>query len=212
MSRNPAARYSTDELAELRKIHYSLVEEHVFNDRPGGAIWQCNQGHVADLPLAPVLRMVDSGFQEGRWWSNSELDALLGKIGAHAAKAIHENDADYFRRLAVILEARKEGRDLSTLTRGELLLPPRRGRAKTPRDLSRAFPVALIELTRIRLEPHATPEELTTARITRDELKRCVRAKGGTISEQELSRWISAFNFGRFMAEQPIARKPRKSG
>ena len=212
MSKKVAACYSTDELVELRQIHYSLVEEHVFNNGPGGAIWQCNHGLVADLSFAPVLRMVDDGFREGLERTKAELDELLVRIGAHTAQAVHQNDVDYFRRLAVVLEARKQGRGLSTLTRKELLLPSRRGRGKTPHDLSRAFPVALIELTRIRLEPHAKPKELTTARITRDELKRCVRTRGGTISEQELSRWITAFDFGRFMAEQPIARKPSKTG
>ena len=212
MSKKPVAPYSPEELAELREIHYALVGKHVFNYRPGGAIWQRLHGAVADLPLDPVLRMVEDAYRDQLHRTKSELDDLLSQLGMLLAVAIRDNDADYFRRLAVVLDTRKEGLKIASLTRKELLLPPKRGRAKMPRDLSRAFPVALIKVTGNRFEVHAFPGEFTLARVTRSELKRQLVDDGATISEQELSRWLSRFNFGRFMAEQPIARKPRKTG
>ena len=99
-----------------------MVDAHVFTYAPGGAIWQYNQGLVADLQFTPVLRMVDDGFRESPSRTKSELDELLARIGAHMAMALQQNDADYFRRLAVVLKARKDGRTLSSLTRSELLL------------------------------------------------------------------------------------------
>lgn len=207
MKKKVIAPYSIDELAELRDVHYQLVDTHVFNYRPGGAVWQRNHGLLADLSFAPVLRIVELEMGEGVTRTKAEIDELLLKIGAYTALAVQQNNADDIRRLAVVLEARRQGRSLASLTREELFLPPRRGRPATPHDLSRAFPLALIEVTRRRLAPHAKPDERTDARITRGELKNLV-----SISEQELSRWISKFNFGKYMAEQPIARKPRKTG
>lgn len=208
--RTNAGPYSADELEDLFEFHCQLVQLHVFNYATGGALWQSQQGAVADLPFAPVLRMVNDYFDESSSLSEADRRDLLTRTGAHMATAINANDADYFRRLAVVLEARKEGRALTSLSRRDLLLPARRGRAKTPHDLSRVFPLSLYDATRTRLKSFADAGELTSARVTRDELKRIVRANGGTISEQELSRQITNFKFGRFMAEQPIALKPPK--
>jgi len=49
--------------------------------------------------------------------------------------------------------------------------------------------------------------EFTDTKISRQELQKAVNNRGATISDSELSRWIGSFSFGRFMAEQPIARK-----
>lgn len=212
--------YTQSELAELTEIHCELVRTEILNYDEGGALWRRLQGLVADLPASPLLRMADDALAiEAPKLSLEDQRYVLTKIGAHVAFPIQENDAEFFEQLAVVLRARREKRPLCNLTAKELGIQRSRGRKPKPVDLSRAFPLALLELTMKRSKAHAIESEFTDLKISRHELLAAIqseRTKAGLIGktdicEFELSRWISAFNFQRFMAEQPIARKRLKA-
>jgi hypothetical protein len=126
------------------------------------------------------------------------------------AVAIRDNDADLFHQLSVILSYRRDGKKLSEISFKELRVRKKPGRKPSTVDLSRTFPIALIKATGNRLESYYLEGERTKEKITRAEIRREVIRWGGTISESEMSRWISKFKFGPFMAEQPIARKRRE--
>jgi hypothetical protein len=121
--------------------------------------------------------------------------------------------------MSVILKARAEGRPLKELSAKELGIKQTKGRKRKPIDLSRAFPLALFNATLKRNRDDAPAGMWTDSKITRDELlsliqdeqKKAGLKKPPPISKPELSRWIAKFNFGEFMAEQPIARKARKT-
>lgn len=216
--------YTAEELAELTLIHFKLVDEEVFDYKTSGAMWQTLQGKVADEPFGHVLRMVDDLFGRNQELSKLDVRSLVESgdsivhtfvhlIGAHLAISIRDNDARYFKSLAVVLDARRKGIKLSKLTNKDLFRKTGRGRSKTPLDLSRVFPLVLIEATGSRakmLNGEAFFGEFTDTKIRREELKKAVKNWGATISESELSRWIKKFSFGQFMAEQPIARKRQK--
>ncbi len=210
-SGDSAPEYTETELAELLETHYGLVERHALTHAPDAALWRQLHGHIADYPAGLALRIAWEALNDSPHRSNSELTELLAKLGAFTAQAIQESDSIFFRQIAVVIAAKKEGRSSASLSRKELFLPRKRGRPQTPHDLSRVFPMALLKLTGRRFAKHAENGKFTPARITRRELMKQVREDGGTISEQELSRQLSLFDFGRFMAEQPIARKPTKS-
>jgi hypothetical protein len=207
---NEGDPYTAKEIVELHEIHCSLAKEHVFNYAPGGALWQFSHGRIADLSIAPLLRMVDDALRED---SSEIVDSqdLLKRIGAHAAVAILDNNAEFFYQLHVVLSYRRDGKDLSDVPLKELRVKSGRGRKPSRIDLSRTFPLALMEATCHRLDGYSVAEKRTRLRISRQELKKGVRKWGGTVGESELSRWITKFKFGRFMAEQPIARKRRKN-
>ena len=209
--RGTPLEYNESELAELLEIHYKLVERNVFTHAPGAALWHSLLGHIADYPAGLAYRIALEAISGSRPPSNSELTELLVKVGVLSVRAIQESDSGFFRQIAVIIAAKKEGRSIASLSRKELFLPTKRGRPQTPHDLSRVFPLALMTLTGRRFVIHAEDGKFTKARITRAELMRQVRADGGTISDEELSRQLALFDFGRYMAEQPIARNPPKS-
>lgn len=215
----PPKHYTQSELNELVEIHCELVRTEILNYGEGGALWRRQQGLVADLPASPLLRMADDALAtEAPKLSLEDQRYVLTKIGAHVAFPIQENDAEFFEQLAVVLRARRENRPLRTLTAKELGIQRRRGRKAKPVDLSRAFPLALLGLTMKRSKAHAIESEFTDLKISRVELLEAIQSeqsKAGlteapTISKNELSRWISAFNFQRFMAEQPIAQRRLK--
>lgn len=198
--------YSDTELSSLREAHYRIIDSHVFTSAPGAAAWQRLHGNVADAAFGYFFRY---SFREGdpSLKFPEAPEKLLSAIGTTCVDAILRRDSNFFRGLAASVEAIKDGRKLSTLTRRELFLPPKKGRNKSPNDLSRVFPIALSEASRRRLIGHSEPPELSRRRITRGELMAIVRSFGGTISEGELSRWLARFQFSQYMAEQPIARK-----
>jgi hypothetical protein len=212
-------RYSTQELSELQEIHCELVRTEVFNYAEGGSLWRRLHGIVADTPVSPLLRMTDDalGMHDPGLSSESQR-YLLTKIGAHMVFPIRDNNAEFFDLLAVVLRARRKNRPLTSLTANELGLRRAKGRKATPLDLSRAFPLALLNVTMNRSSDHAPKGKFTDKKVTRTELLKAIQHEqmmsGLTspppISESELSRWIAKHDFGRFMAEQPIARKSPK--
>jgi hypothetical protein len=214
----PPKHYTQSELNELVEIHCELVRTEILNYGEGGALWRRLQGLVADLPASPLLRMTNDALAEAPKLPLEDQRYVLTKIGAHVAFPIQENDAEFFEQLAVVLRARREKRPLNTLTAKELGIQRGRGRKAKPVDLSRAFPLALLGLTMKRSKAHAIEGEFTDLKISRHEILTAIQSeqlKAGqreppVISETELSRWISNFNFQRFMVEQPIARKSRQ--
>lgn len=218
MNKAHAAKYSNDELARLREIHCEIVRDHILNYAKGGAIWQRTQGIVADVPAGVVLRIADDAMDESQMRTKDAIRDLFTHIGAYIAPCIQQNDAAFFEQMGIILKARAEGRPLKELTAKELGIKQAKGRKRKPIDLSRAFPLALFNATLMRSRDHAAAGMWTDSKITRDELlgliqdeqKKAGLKKPPRISKPELSRWITKFNFGEFMAEQPIARKARK--
>lgn len=202
--------YSAEEIIALHDKHCLLVRDHVLNYAPGGALWQRIQGHVADLSWAPVLRMVDDAFDESRANSEEAFNDLLKRIGAYIALAIRDDNAELFHQIHVVLKHRRDGKDLRELKPKDLGIKAKRGRKPSTYDLSRIFPIALADVTGARLKDYPPLEQFTKERISRAEVKAVVANLGGTISESELSRQLKAFEFSRFMAEQPIARKRSK--
>lgn len=202
--------YSPKEIVALHEIHCSLVTDHFLTYAPGGAIWQAIQGHVADLSISPILRIADDVYRAESSISEPEISELLQHIGAHMAVAIRDNNAELFYQLHMILSYRRDGKSLSELTLKDLGIKSGRGRKPSPIDLSRLFPIALARVTGNRLEGYQFEGEGTKERISRAEIIKDVKQRGGTISESELSRWITKFKFGSYMAEQPIAQKRRK--
>lgn len=204
--------YTAKEIVALHEIHCSLVEEHVFRYSPGGALWQFSQGHVAELSFAPVLRMVDNAFREIPGQTRDGFHNLLERIGAHMAIAIRDNNAELFHQLHVVLSYRRAGKRLSEIPLKQLSPKNKRGRKASCVDLSRLFPLALMDITATRLSGYGRSRSVVIKeKITRAEITEHIKGYGGTISDTGLSRWITKFKFGAFMAEQPIALKPRKS-
>lgn len=202
--------YDANEIVALHGIHCSLVEDHFLSYAPGGAMWQALQGNVADLSAGTVFRMANDAIQAESSQSGPQLRKLLGGIGAHVAAAIRDNDAEFFYQLHMILSHRRDGKPLSDLKLKDLRIKSGPGRKPSTIDLSRLFPIALARITGNRLEGYQFEDEATKERISRAEIIKCVKQGGGTISDSELSRWITKFNFGSYMAEQPIAQKRRK--
>ena len=213
-------RYTMLELAELREIHCELVRTEILNYGEGGALWRRLEGLFADLPASPLLRMADDALrEEPPQVSPEDRSDLLSRIGARTAFPIQENNAEFFEQLAVILRARRESRALHSLTAKELGIHRVRGRKPTRVDLSRAFPLALLGVTMKRSKDHAVDGKFSNLKVSRDELLEAIQIeqlKAGLknppkISSNELYRWLAAYQFERFMGEQPIARKRLKN-
>lgn len=204
--------YTAEEIVALHEIHSTLVRDHILNYAPGGAIWQSMLGHVADLSFAPVLRMVDDAFSESPRRQEQEFNELLKRIGAHMAVAISENNAELFHQIHVVLKHRREGKNLADLTPKDLGMKVGPGRKPSRLDLSRVIPLVLIRLTGNRLDGYSLDGERSKEKISRAEFANKVRERtGAKISEFELSRQITRFQFGQFMAEQVIApKRPKK--
>lgn len=212
--------YSDEELAELREFFLVLYYEHVENYNVGGALWQREYGNVADHPIIALLRMLADYFAVPSPLTLSQKNEFLLRIGARVGKAIQNNDGDFFRALGIVLDARKTGRDLRDISRAELFLPTRRGRGTTALDLSRIFPLALLNLCARRLEwYYITGRQNTDERISRAEIISEIKSFGGTIAQSELSRWLKRTGFSKFVIEQPVTKKrppadtrPRRKG
>jgi len=204
--------YSAKEILALHERHCSLVCDHMLTYKPGGAFWQNVQGHVADLEISPLLRMVDEAFKEPSIISVPHFHDLMKRIGATVALAASSNDTDFFKQLALVIEKRANGESLTEIKPKDLNLKNGRGRKKTPLDLSRLFPLALIRVSGRRLKAYALEDEYRKDHVTRDEIVTLIQMRGATISASEFSRWINRFDFAPFMAEQPIARKKPKTG
>lgn len=216
MSRTPLD-YSDTELARLGDYHQQLIQEHLLTYSQDAAFWQYKWGHFASHDFSIVLRMVADLFEDPSPSGGEKALHLYKKIASHLSTAIEENNADYFRAVAVVLEARKAGRPLAGLSRKDLFLPTPRGRPEKERTLSRIFPVALMRLSGSRVPLHPGSAEsyagvLNTRKITRHEIVEELRKDGVSISTSTLSRQLSRFKFNEFMAEQPIARKSPKLG
>lgn len=214
-------RYDETELVRLREIHCELVRTEMLNYGQGGSIWRRLHGVAADTPVSPLLRMTDDAFgMHGINPSPENLDYLWKKLGCHLALAINENDAELFDQLAVVARARRAKRPIHSITAKELRMRRTKGRKPMSFDLSRAFPLALMNVTMRRSRDHAPDGEFTDIKISRSELLRAIQneqrksgvCKPPQISETELSRWIAHYKFQPFLAEQPIARKSAKMG
>ena len=121
---------------------------------------------------------------------------LLVRLESALSRAVRGTDADFFLQIGRVLKARREGRDLATITAKELGLLRRRGRKPQGFDLSRVFPLAVIGVTMRRHEISAAPGEFTKKRISRNELLIAIRTLQGVkfvISDSELSRWITRY-------------------
>ncbi|MDA7921295.1 hypothetical protein N9B73_06015 [Verrucomicrobiales bacterium] len=204
--------YSAKEIIALHEKHCSLVCDHILTYKQGGAHWQLMEGHVADLAISPVLRMVDDAFREPSILSVPQFHDLMKRIGVNVALAVNSNDAEFFHQLALVIEKRANGGSLTDLKPKDLGLKASRGRKKTPLDLSRVFPLSLVRVIGRRLRTYASEGEYRADRVTRQEICDQVQTYGATISESELSRWIKRFEFSQFMEEQPIAQKRPKKG
>lgn len=205
-----APRYSNEELQDLHDLHCKLVAECILNHSTPGAFWQKQYGHLAKHPVAEILLLVEHIEAAEHTFSDMPLChyQALGKV---VGAAIRSNDHSLFRILTIALEARAQGRALASLSPKDLGLKLARGRPKSPRDLSRVFPLALMMVTGRRSEFHsklAPFSPFTDARITREEVRDEVLRLDGSISTSEMSRHLTGNDFNRFMAEQPIARKP----
>jgi hypothetical protein len=204
-----APDYTEQELGDLCKYYWDHLTRTLDDDEDGDILHQYKWGHVASiaaavlLELAPNTRDTESG---GRFLRIQELK----QIGEWVAHAINRNNFEAFDQLAKALRVRAKTGDFKSATRKQLGLPSRRGRGKTPQDLSVVFPMALYSAVFSRMGGRPDGVKRDCRRITRKELKDYVKRRGVTISESELSRWIARMKFGRFMAEQPIARKRAK--
>jgi len=214
-------RYDETELVQLHEIHCELVRTEMLNYGQGGSIWRRLHGVVAYTPVSPLLRMTDDAFGiHGINPSPEHLAYLWKKLGCHLAFAIKENDAELFDQLAVVARARQAERSIHSITAKELKIRRTRGRKPMSFDLSRAFPLALMNVTMRRSRDHAPDGEFTDIKISRSELLQAIQEeqrKSGVrtppqISQTELSRWIADHKFQPFMAEQPIALKSLKMG
>ena len=130
-------------------------------------------------------------------------------------KPIYENDASFFRTLALILDARKraeKGREweaVAKLTRRQLGIASGsgRGRKSTRYDFSAAMPRAVIVVTLKRIPTHAEPGTFTDTPISRDELRRAIQTEQqragletqSKLKEPELSRLIKTAKITKFM-------------
>ena len=120
---------SDKELAQVREINCNLVGKHILTYAVGRALWQKLEGPVADLPVSPLLRMVeDLTGETPPILSQEERGELFRWIGERFVSAVQTRDAEFFLQLGVVLRARREGRDLSTLTAKELGIARTRGR------------------------------------------------------------------------------------
>ena len=202
---------SDQERAQLREINCALVGEHILAYATGGALWQRREGLVADLPVGPLLRMVED-VTGGSALNAKERADIVSWIGERFIRAVRGTDADFFLQIGRVLKARREGRDLATVTAKELGLLRRRGRKPQGFDLSRVFPLAVIGVTMPRHEISAAPGEFTKKRISRNELLIAIRNLQGAkfvISESELSRWITRYGLNPFMERPSCAKIPR---
>lgn len=215
----PHQRYNEEELSLLREICCKLAGTEIFNYSEGGSLWRRLHGLVADTPISPLLRMTDDVLAtHGMELPSDAQTNVLKKLGVHLAFSIRDNDAELFEQLAIVLRARRENRPIHSLKARELRIRQGPGRKPAMLDLSRAFPLALLGVTMRRSRDHAQAGEFTDEKITRTELLKAIQREQqnsgmktpSEISQSELSRWISAFNFQRFMAEQPIAHKRPK--
>lgn len=192
--------YSKEELYRLDDLFTHLINK--------GLHWPWNKnrgvefnryGHVRRLPLYRVL--ADDFPKDLR---------RHDEIGRQVCGAIDKMDSAFFERIAIVLDAKKEGRDLASLTKKELKLPSTRGRKPGPRDLKFIFPIVLFEIVterRLRGMPFADSAE-QVLKISRKDF---MKALGGRVSESELSRQIAKYpGLAELMAEQPIAKKLRK--
>lgn len=200
------ACYTPDELEQLREVHMDLICNHVLTYKQEAALWQMKLGHVASHPFSVVLRMVDDVLDEEQKSSHS--GDLFRRIGAHMATRVQDNDADYFRAVAAILEVRRRDGNLRELSPSDLGLPKKRGRPKVSTDASYVFVVALARLTghRTRMKDgSAYVGDFKPERITREELLVEVRSWGGNLSDSRLSAMLTKHRFNRFMAEHRVS-------
>lgn len=205
------SHYSAEELEQLREIHMDLICNHVLTYKNEAAFWRVRLGHVASHPFSVVLRMVDDVFDDHQQSSHSR--ELFQKIGAYLADRIQDNDADYFRAVAAILEARRKGESLRELSPAELRLPRKRGRPKVFNDVSFVFIVALACITGHRARTKdggAYVGEFRPERITREELLSEVTRWGGSLSDSRLSGMLTKYHFNRFMAEYRVSVKQQE--
>lgn len=206
--------YSENELLNLYELHCNLVKNEILNYTPG-ANGRLLYGLTGELEASILIRLSEDACNAGDDSLSKEVAFFaLKKLGAHIAIIIKENDDQKLEQLCVILRARKKGRPLHTLTANELKISQGRGRKAKRSDLSRAFPLALIDVTQLRSQSHSG-EKFTRAKITRSELLAAIQKNQifaemdnpPKISEGELSRWIAEYDFQSFLDEQPIARK-----
>lgn len=195
---------SAEELTQIWEFHCNLVGENILTYAAGGALWQKLEGLVADLPIGPLLRMVEDIVNDTPpILSEEERAKLVTWIGKRVVVAMKSTDAEFFLQLGTVLKARREGRSFASLTAKELGIARRRGRKPQGADLSRVFPLAVIKVTMRRNQTAAAAEdEFTRKRITRNELLLAIRALQGVkfvISDSELSRWITRYGLNPFM-------------
>lgn len=191
--------------------HYSaLLETHLTDFGPGGAMWRGVHGVVADLPQGILLRLADDAADtvliKCGLRTEETLQSFLRQIGEIIGPRIRENDLAFFRTLVRILKARSEGPKgkewlaVLKLTRKELGISARSGRGRKPKpnDLLFAEPRALIELMALRCSEYVN--DRTDAPISRKELKDAIeKERGAAIAEFELSRLIKRANIAKFM-------------
>jgi len=192
---------SDQELAQLWEIHCALVGEHILTYAPGGALWQMLEGLIADLPVGPLLRMIQDITTDKSMSEKQQAD-LVRWIGQRVVHAVKNADAEFFLQLGTVLRARREGRSLEAITAKELGLVRPRGRKPQGSDLSRVFPLAVIKVTTRRHRKSTWAGEFTRQRITRNELFLAIRELRGVknvIDNSELSRWITRYRLNPFM-------------
>lgn len=207
--KRPKKRLSKSLLAELRELFFKIGGDEIYTYETGRALWKKLHGVVADIPQGLLIRLTADAWENSPGITKGQFHDLMKQIGAHTSKAIHENDAQFFRALALILKRRKEGKPIATLTRKQLGIATGsgRGRKATARNLPTAVPLALLGVLGRRVETHADPGTFTDAPISRDELKKAIcneQGKAGSeaaveISDKELSRQITRHKIAQFM-------------
>jgi len=201
--------------SELKQISRHLTEDFDrMNNMPQWALlWQSRPseaqfGQIADLPEAQLLHWMDLTEEI---WSDRENVVPMNfqtRVFEWIADKVVGEDALFFKRLAYLLEAKKNQTPLREIQPIELGIKQNPGRKVQPYNLGTVFPKAVEQLFCYRT-CETPPDSLKkrTHRITREELKKEILRlqvllgdpAAVEISDNELSRHIAKSPVRDFM-------------
>lgn len=180
-------------------------------------------GSAANLPEVEFLDLCNEAlmhYESDRWQSNPPM-ALRHAIFKTIFEVVLGNEAEFAKRLSILLLARRNKEEISKIPARKLGIKQGRGRKVRPSDWIHVVPAAVDRVLGYRVFEHpADGLGLRRVRITRTEIReaiRLVQEESGfdtsvKISEGELSTWITKLNIRQFMHDphrEPIGPFPK---
>lgn len=203
------ALLTADELAEMRAYLNRACSDEEKEKLPL-ELRDPSIGIAGTLREVKLLRLCDDAVahMEDQRWRGLPPRELCLNIFKMIFNVAFSNDADFARRLAILLEARGEGKKICDVPPVKLGIKQGRGRKVRPSDWIHVVPDAVMLVMSYRLDIYP-PDSLDFRhhRITREEVIEAIKSvqhergfdTSVKLSYRELSTWITRLKIRQFM-------------